>query len=232
MRFIIAVVLAGTVLGCQGNKPSGTSTLANHQDSVSYSIGYNMGRNLSRDSIKISFDALTQGMRDEAADSSAKKLLTSTAVDSVVKAFQSEMIEKQQNMLKTLGFKNQIEGEAFLATNKTKEGVVTLPSGLQYKVITDGTGTMPKASQTVTVNYRGALLDGKPFDSSYERGQPATFPVGGVIPGWTEALQKMKVGSKWQIWIPSRLAYGERGAGGVIPPNSTLVFEVELLSVK
>ena len=232
MKFIVAVVLAGTLLGCQGNKPSGTSSLATHQDSVSYGIGYNVGRNLGRDSIKISFDALTQGMRDAMADSGAKRLLTDTVIDSCMKAFQKEMMEKQENTIRAQGVRNQIEGAAFLAANKAKEGVVVLPSGLQYKVIQDGNGPMPKANQTVTVNYRGSLLDGKEFDSSYKRGEPASFPVTGVIPGWTEALQKMKVGSKWQIWIPSQLAYGERGAGAVIPPNATLAFDVELLSVK
>ena len=122
-------------------------------------------------------------------------------------------------------------GAAFLAANKSKPGVTTLPSGLQYKVLTAGTGPKPTASDTVTVNYRGTLISGKEFDSSYKRGQPATFPVGGVIKGWTEALQLMPVGSKWQLFIPADLAYGDRGAGGDIGPGETLIFEVELLSI-
>ena len=127
------------------------------------------------------------------------------------------------------GAANKKEGEAFLAANKGKEGVVTLPSGLQYKILKEGTGPKPTASDTVVCNYRGTLINGTEFDSSYKRGQPATFPVGGVIKGWTEALQLMPVGSKWQLFIPSDLAYGERGAGADIGPESTLIFEVELL---
>ena len=127
---------------------------------------------------------------------------------------------------------SKVEGEAFLAANKVKPGVVTTASGLQYKVITEGNGPQPKATDTVTVDYRGTLIDGTEFDSSYKRGQPATFPVSGVIKGWTEALQLMPVGSKWQLFIPPQLGYGDRGAGNSIPPNSTLIFEVELLSIQ
>jgi FKBP-type peptidyl-prolyl cis-trans isomerase len=134
--------------------------------------------------------------------------------------------------MKEAGEANKKEGDTFLATNKTKPGVVTLPDGLQYKIIKEGTGPKPTATDTVTVNYRGTLIDGKEFDSSYKRGEPATFPVGGVIKGWTEALQLMPVGSKWELYIPSDLAYGARGAGADIGPNSTLIFEVELLSIK
>jgi FKBP-type peptidyl-prolyl cis-trans isomerase FklB len=134
--------------------------------------------------------------------------------------------------MKAQGEKNKKEGEAFLAENKKKEGVKTLPSGLQYKVIKEGTGKSPKATDKVSTHYRGTLIDGTEFDSSYKRGQPATFPVNGVIPGWTEALQLMKVGSKWQLFIPSKLAYGERGAPPVIGPYSVLIFTVELLAIK
>jgi FKBP-type peptidyl-prolyl cis-trans isomerase FklB len=143
-------------------------------------------------------------------------------------AFQKEVMAKQAEVAK----KNKAEGEAFLAENKKKEGVKTTPSGLQYKVIKPGKGKKPKSSDTVTVNYRGTLIDGTEFDSSYKRGQPATFQVSGVIPGWTEALQLMEEGAKWQLFIPSNLAYGERGAGGVIGPNATLIFEVELISIQ
>jgi FKBP-type peptidyl-prolyl cis-trans isomerase FklB len=140
-------------------------------------------------------------------------------------AFQKEMIAK-------LGEKNKAEGEAFLAENKKKEGVKTLPSGLQYKVIKAGTGKKPKVTDTVTTHYRGTLMNGTEFDSSYRRGQPVSFQVNGVIPGWTEALQLMEEGAKWQLFIPSNLAYGERGAGRDIGPNATLVFEIELLSIE
>jgi FKBP-type peptidyl-prolyl cis-trans isomerase FklB len=143
-------------------------------------------------------------------------------------AFQKEMMAKQSEVAK----KNRAEGEAFLAENKKKEGVKTLPSGLQYKVIKAGTGKKPKSTDTVTVHYRGALINGAEFDSSFKRGQPATFLVSKVIPGWTEALQLMEVGAKWQLFIPSSLAYGEQGAGSDIGPNATLIFEVELVSIQ
>ena len=139
---------------------------------------------------------------------------------------------KQQEKAQQLGLANKKEGEEFLAANKSKEGVVTLPSGLQYKVLKEGTGPKPSATDSVACNYRGTLINGTEFDSSYKRGQPATFAVNGVIKGWTEALQLMPVGSKWQLFIPADLAYGERGAGADIGPNSTLIFEVELLSIQ
>jgi FKBP-type peptidyl-prolyl cis-trans isomerase FklB len=139
-------------------------------------------------------------------------------------------MKKNEEELKKVTEKNKKEGEAFLAENKKKLGVVTLPSGLQYKVIREGDGQAPKETDTVTVHYLGTLLDGTEFDSSYKRNEPATFPVRGVIPGWQEALQLMKTGSKWQLFVPAGLAYAERGAGNIIEPNSTLIFEVELLS--
>ena len=140
-------------------------------------------------------------------------------------------MKKREEEQKKLAEKNAKEGEAFFAENKKKEGIVTLPSGLQYKVIKEGDGPTPKATDTVSVNYKGTFIDGTEFDSSYKRNQPATFKVKGVIPGWVEALQLMKVGSKWQIFIPASLAYGDKGAGNVIGPNATLIFEVELLSI-
>jgi FKBP-type peptidyl-prolyl cis-trans isomerase FklB len=158
--------------------------------------------------------------------------MTDQEITEVMTAFQKEIMAKQQEMQKKLGEKNKAEGEAFLAENKKKEGVKTLPSGLQYKVIKAGAGKKPKATDTVTVQYRGSLVNGTEFDSSYKRGTPATFPVTGVIPGWTEVLQLMEVGAKWEVVIPSNLAYGERSAGAQIGPNSTLIFEVELISVQ
>jgi FKBP-type peptidyl-prolyl cis-trans isomerase FklB len=142
------------------------------------------------------------------------------------------MQEKRQKQQAELGAKNKTEGEAFLAANAKKEGVVTLPSGLQYQILTEGQGENPKATDQVTVQYRGTLIDGTEFDSSYSRGQPATFRLNQVIKGWTEALQLMKPGAKWKLFVPAALAYGDKGAGPKIGPNSTLIFEVELISVK
>jgi FKBP-type peptidyl-prolyl cis-trans isomerase len=149
----------------------------------------------------------------------------------IIAAYQKERAGKMAEEKKKLGEKNKVEGTAFLTENKKKEGVKTLPSGLQYKVIKEGTGKTPKATDTVVTQYKGTLIDGKEFDSSYKRGEPATFPVNGVIRGWTEALQLMKEGSTWQLVVPPELAYGEQGAGP-IGPNATLIFEVELVSVK
>jgi len=204
--------------------------LKDQKDKVSYSMGINIGNNLERQSIDVNPDALMQGIKD--ALSGGKTLMTEQEVNETMMNFQKEMAAKRVERLKELGEKNKKEGEAFLSENKKKEGVTTLPSGLQYKVIKEGTGNTPKLTDTVTVNYRGTLIDGSEFDSSYRRGKPATFPVKGVIAGWTETLQLMKVGSKWQLFIPPHLAYGERGAGRLIGPNATLIFDVELLSIE
>ena len=158
--------------------------------------------------------------------------MTDAEAQAALAELQAEVRKKQDAEAQAAAEANMKEGEAFLADNKTKEGVVTLPSGLQYKILTPGTGPKPTASDTVVCNYRGTFINGTEFDSSYKRGQPASFPVGQVIKGWTEALQLMPVGSKWQLFIPPDLAYGQRGAGGAIGPNATLIFEVELLSIK
>jgi len=204
--------------------------LKDQKDKVSYSMGINIGSNLKKESIDVNPEALIRGIKD--ALSGGKPLMTEQEINETMMNFQKELIAKQQSRLKELGEKNKKEGEAFLAENKKREGVVTLPSGLQYKVIKEGNGKIPKLTDTVTIHYKGTLIDGTEFDSSYTRGQPATFPVKGVIAGLTEALQLMKVGSKWQLFIPSNLAYGERGAGDDIGPNATLIFEVELVSIK
>jgi len=197
--------------------------LKNQKEKVSYSIGLNIGRNLGSDlkkqSIDIEPNILAKGIQD--ALSGANPLLSNEEIQETMVALQKEMSEKQKQ-----------RGEAFLSENKKKEGVKTLPSGLQYKVIKAGTGKKPKLNDTVMVNYRGTLIDGTEFDSSFRRGKPATFPVSGVIPGWTESLPLMEEGAKWQLFIPPNLAYGERGAGGLIGPNATLIFEVELISVQ
>jgi len=204
--------------------------LKDQKDKVSYSIGINIGKNLKKQSVEVNPDILLQGIKD--ALSGGKTLMTDQEVNETMMNFQKEMMAKQQARMKELGEKNKKEGEAFLAENKKKEGVKTLPSGLQYKIIKEGDGKIPTINDTVTVNYRGTLIDGTEFDSSYQRGKPATFPVKGVIAGFSEALQLMKVGSKWQLFIPSNLAYGERGAGNEIGPNATLIFELELVSIK
>jgi FKBP-type peptidyl-prolyl cis-trans isomerase FklB len=203
--------------------------LKTQKDKVSYAIGMDMGGSLKRNSIDVDIDALVKGLKDSLAG--GKMLMTEQEQRETLITFQKEFQAKQQEKMKALAEKNKKEGEAFLDENKKKPGVKVLPSGLQYKVITEGKGASPKDTDTVTVNYRGTVIDGTEFDSSYKRNEPATFPVKGVIKGWTEALQLMKEGSKWQLFIPSNLAYGERGAGSAIGPNETLIFEVELIKV-
>jgi len=204
--------------------------LKSQKDKISYVIGVDIGRNLQKGSIDFDPDILAKGIKD--ALSGGKPLLTEQEIRETTAVFQKELMAKQEEVAKKLGEKNKKEGEAFLAENKKKEGVKTLPSGLQYKVIKEGTGKKPKIPDTVTTHYRGTLIDGIEFDSSYRRGKPANFPVNGVIPGWTEALQLMGEGAKWQLFIPPNLAYGERGAGRDIGPDATLIFEIELISIQ
>lgn len=193
-------------------------------------MGMNLGTGLRKQSVDIDPAILARGLKD--AFSNGKTLMTEDEARAVLVQLQNDMRKKQQEMAQQLGEANKKEGAAFLEANKTKEGVVTLPSGLQYKVLQAGDGPKPTPADTVVCNYRGTLLDNTEFDSSYKRGQPATFPVTGVIKGWTEALQLMPVGSKWQLFVPAELAYGDRGKGGQIGPNATLIFEVELLSIQ
>jgi len=200
--------------------------LKSQKEKMSYIIGMDIGNNLKKQSIDIDPNILAKGVKD--AFSGSQPLLNEQEIRETTMAFQKEMMAKQEEAAK----KNKKEGEAFLAENKKKEGVKTLPSGLQYKVIKAGTGKKPKLTDSVTTHYRGTLINGTEFDSSYRRGQPVSFQVNGVIPGWTEALQLMEEGAKWQLFIPSNLAYGERGAGRDIGPNATLIFEIELLSIQ
>jgi len=193
-------------------------------------IGTGYSQGLKKQSVEVDWNLLAQGMKDAAAG--AKTRLTQEEAQAVLNEVQTEIKKQQQEKAQQAAAANKTEGEAFLAANKSKDGVVTLPSGLQYKILTAGTGPKPTASDSVKCNYRGTLIDGKEFDSSYKRGQPATFAVGQVIKAWTEALQLMPVGSKWQLFVPSSLGYGERGAGAEIGPNATLIFEVELLSIE
>jgi FKBP-type peptidyl-prolyl cis-trans isomerase FklB len=205
--------------------------LKTQKEKLSYAIGIDMGTSLKKNAIDVDPDMLFKGIKD--ALSGGKQLMTEQELKETIQTAQKELMAKQQEKMKALAEKNKKEGEEFLAANKKKPGVKILPSGLQYKVITEGKGKTPKSTDTVTVNYRGTLIDGTEFDSSYKRNEPATFPVSGVIKGWTEALQLMKEGSKWQLFIPADLAYGERGTmGGPIGPNAVLIFEVELLSIK
>jgi FKBP-type peptidyl-prolyl cis-trans isomerase FklB len=203
--------------------------LTTEKDKQSYAIGLNVGKSLHRDDIDVDPKIVLQGLQDAMAD--GKVLLTDDEIKTVMTDLQNQVRQKQAEKRQALAEANKKDGAAFLATNATKPDVVTLPSGLQYKVLTPGTGPKPTATDSVVCNYRGTLLDNTEFDSSYKRGQPATFPVTGVIKGWTEALQLMPVGSKWQLFIPADLAYGERAQGG-IGPNATLVFELELLSIQ
>ena len=230
MNAFWAAALVVGITGCQ-NTSEKQVKLETQTDKVSYSIGLNIGQNMKRDSIKINPDVLIRGIMDASLDS-ASHLMTEAQIQETMTAFQKEMQKKQQENARMAGEKNRAEGDAFLAGNSKKPGVVTLPSGLQYRIITQGTGKKPSASSTVSTHYVGRLLNGFEFDSSVKRGQPATFPCNGVIKGWSEALQMMPVGSKWELVIPPSLGYGEQGAGGVIPPNAVLVFELELLSIQ
>jgi FKBP-type peptidyl-prolyl cis-trans isomerase len=189
-----------------------------------------LGGQLKAQAVEIDPDLFAEGLKAMLAG--GKTLLTDAEAKAAISQLQLTRVAKQTAALQASGAKNKTEGDAFLAANKAKEGVVTLPSGLQYKVITNGTGPKPTLEQTVVCQYKGTLIDGKEFDSSYKRGQPATFPVKGVIKGWTEALQLMPVGSKWQVFVPPDLAYGTRGAGADIGPNATLIFEIELVAIK
>jgi len=208
--------------------------LATRKEKFSYALGMNIGTNLGNtlknQSVEVDWNLVSQGLKDSTGG--GKTRLTEEEEKAVLTEVQNEVRKEQAEKAKQASDKNKSEGEAFLAANKSKDGVVALPSGLQYKILTAGTGPKPAASDSVVCNYRGTLIDGKEFDSSAKHGKPATFPVSGVIKGWTEALQLMPVGSKWQLFIPSSLAYGERGAGAEIGPNAALIFEVELLSIQ
>ncbi len=204
--------------------------LKSPKEKISYALGMDLGNQVKKQPIEINPELFIQGLKDTLLG--GKMLMTEQEARATLTELQKEMVQKQQAQAAATAEKNKAEGEAFLAKNKAAEGVVTLPSGLQYKILKAGDGKKPVLEDTVVCNYRGTLINGTEFDSSFKRNEPATFPVKGVIKGWTEALQLMPVGSKWQLFVPSNLAYGERGAGGVIGPNATLIFEVELLSIK
>jgi len=216
-------------------KTGAASPLTTKKDKFSYALGMSFGKGLGaklkEQSVEYDPNLVAQGMKDALAGS--KTRLTDDEAHAVMSQVQAELQKEQQEKIKQAGETNKKEGEVFLAANKAKEGVVTLPSGLQYKILTPGTGPKPTAADTVVCNYRGTLIDGTEIDSSYNRKEPSIFPLKGVIKGWAEALQLMPVGSKWQVFVPSDLAYGERGfPGKSIGPNATLVFEVELISIE
>lgn len=200
------------------------------KEKFSYAFGMNIGTNMRKQSVELDTAMFLQGLKDAMAG--GKLLLTEEQARAVLLQMQADVNGRREEASRRAAPANAKEGEAFLAANKSKPGVFALPSGLQYKILTQGTGPRPSLTDTVVCNYRGTLINGTEFDSSYKRGEPASFPVNGVIRGWTEALQLMPVGSKWQLFVPSALAYGERGAGADIGPNATLIFEVELLSIK
>lgn len=228
-RWLVLLMLV--VSSCQGqNRADKPIKLETQMDKVSYAIGLDIGRGFKDQTMEINADALVQGIRDALAGGAA--LMTPEEVKITMETWEEEMMNKMDPNRQGDAEKNQAEGETFLQENQTKPGVVTLPSGLQYKVLKEGNGRSPKPQDEVVTHYQGRLINGKVFDSSYDRGEPISFPVNGVIAGWTEALQLMKEGDKWELYIPSKLAYGSRGAGPDIGPNATLIFEVELLKVK
>jgi len=200
------------------------------KEKASYALGLNLANGWKRNDVDLDVDAVARAMKDVFSGATLK--LSEEEIRATLMSYQQVITAKQQEKRKADAEKNKKAGEAFLAENKTKPGVISLPSGLQYKITAEGTGEIPKATDTVSVNYRGTLLDGTEFDNSAKRGGPATFPVGGVIAGWTEALQLMKTGSKWKLFIPSDLAYKDRGSPPNIGPNAALIFEVELVSTK
>jgi FKBP-type peptidyl-prolyl cis-trans isomerase FklB len=228
MKLVLSIVIGVALLAGQVNAEE-KKPLQTDREKQSYSMGADIGSRIKSQGIEVDVDVFAKGMKDALAGNSL--LMTDDEIRESLMALQKELMEKQTERARAVGEKNQKEGEAFLAENKKKEGVVTLPSGLQYKVIKEGEGKSPGPSDTVVVNYRGTLIDGTEFDSSFKRGEPATFPLNHVIPGWTEALQLMKEGGKMEVFVPADLAYGEQTTG-IIGPNSTLIFEVELISVK
>ena len=205
-------------------------SLTTQKQKASYSLGLDIGETFKKQEMDLDAAALAKGIQD--AFFGSKRLMTEKETSECLAILRQEMTGKQEGRMRVLGEKNKLEGEKFLAANKAQAGVVALPSGLQYRELVAGTGVTPKASDTVITHYRGTLLDGSEFDSSYKRGEPARFGVTQVIRGWTEALQLMKVGAKWQLFVPSNLAYGERSPGAEIGPSSTLIFEIELIGIQ
>lgn len=232
MKYAAFAFLAMGLVACNGGSSiAPKTTISTKADSTSYAIGVNIGTSFKGQEIDIDMSAFLAGVSDAMNDDSTALKLTEEQLETVFASLQQEMYEKQMAKMEEMSRSNLSESDNFFKDNATKEGVMSTPSGLQYRVITAGSGPNPTAESEVIVHYRGSLLDGTVFDSSYERGEPATFPVGQVIQGWIEGLQLMSAGAKYEFYIPSNLAYGEQG-NQVIPPNATLIFEVELLEIK
>ena len=226
--FILSLMIA---ISCTSSeKVVETPQLTDYMDTVSYSVGVDIGKSFRLQEMDIDPDVMARGLNDAFSDK--ETALTKEEVQSTLIKFRQEFQQKQREIAQRKAQEAAVAEETYLAENATKEGVVSLPSGLQYKVITPGDGPSPLKTDKVKVHYKGTLTDGTVFDSSYDLGQPASFNVSGVIKGWTEALLLMQVGSKWELTIPSILGYGTRGKGGKIPPNSTLLFELELLGIE
>lgn len=221
---------APTATGPASGAPAAAPVFKTQKEKVSYAIGMEMGKGVKAQGIEVDPAILAQGLRD--AVSGAKPQMSEEELKQVITGLQAEMRQKQMQLQEQAAAENKTKGDAFLAENGKKDGVVTLPDGLEYKILTAGNGKKPAESDTVLCNYKGTFVDGAEFDSSEKAGKPVPFEVKNVIPGFKEVLQLMPVGSKWQVVVPSNLAYGERGAGGVIGPNSTLVFEIELVSIQ
>ena len=227
----IFIALLMIAISCTSSeKAVETPQLTDYMDTVSYSVGVDIGKSFRLQEMDIDPDVMARGLNDAFSDK--ETALTKEEVQSTLIKFRQEFQQKQREIAQRKAQEAAVAEETYLAENATKEGVVSLPSGLQYKVITPGDGPSPLKTDKVKVHYKGALIDGTVFDSSNDPGQPASFNVSGVIKGWTEALLLMQVGSKWELTIPSILGYGTRGRGGKIPPNSTLLFELELLSIE
>ena len=231
-RLLAVMIILTYLVGCAPEEASSAAELKldTSKNRISYTIGVNIGQDFKSQEMDVDPDVLLMGLKDVLAGKELQ--LTDEEMVQEVQNFQQEMQAKMAAEMEEQATRNKAEGESFLAENAKQEGVVVTESGLQYKILEPGEGDAPGPADLATVHYRGTLIDGTQFDSSYDRGQPATFPVGGVIPGWTEALQLMKPGAKWQLFIPAELAYGDRGAGQDIGPNATLLFDVELISVE
>ncbi len=229
---LLALSLSGLLIGCGGNEPTSEAVnLDSEMQRISYTMGAGFAERVRGDDLELDVSAFAAGMRDVMEEKELR--MTQEQMMQEMQAFQTRQMQKMQAAQEKAAEDNKAAGEAFLAENANKEGVVTTASGLQYKVLSEGSGEKPTLEDTVEVHYKGTLLDGTEFDSSYKRDATVSFPVKGVIAGWTEALQLMPVGSKWQLFIPSDLAYGPQGAGrGPIGPNATLIFEVELIDIK